>query len=415
LRDALHDRDRAVRWSAAEALGRIGPGAAPAAAALAAALRDPDLRVIAADALGGIGPGARGAAPLLTDALKDKDAEFRWTAAMALARIDAHAARAALPLFIERLEKGDLRARWDAAMYITPLGLEAKAAAQAVRTWAKSGNGIAAATLAAIDGPDAIDILPKLLTILEDEWDTTESIAQIGPTAVPQVLKYLQDPESKPNHHLAIKALGLLAPKAPEVIPTLTETLRHYPAAGVRKAAAEALGGIQPRLKHAVSPLCEALRDEDPSVRLAAATALRAIRGTEPDPAVPALVNLLSHARAEVRRDAAVALTGYGAAAKDALPALRQSMQDEDAGVRSSAACAVARITTEQANREAIAVMIAALKDRDPRARQDAARFLGAVGASSGEAYAALTAARTDENEDVRRAVADSLSRLRPQ
>src|SRR5581483_11931753 len=124
----------------------------------------PELRVIAADALGGIGPASRGACPLLADALQDKDTDFRWTAAIALSRIDPHAARPAVPLFAEKLRQGDLRARWDACMYLQPMGLEAKEAAEAVREWAKGGNGIAACTLATIAGPDAIEVLPKLLS-----------------------------------------------------------------------------------------------------------------------------------------------------------------------------------------------------------------------------------------------------------
>ncbi len=410
LRDAVDDPDKGVRWAAAEALGRIGPAAAAATASLADALRDPDLRVIAADSLGGIGPAARGAAPLLTDALKDKDGEFRWTAAIALTRIDTRAARAALPLFIDKLEKGDLRARWDVAMYLMPMGLEAKDAAPAMREWARGGNGIAASALAAIAGPDAIDVLPKLLSILEDDWDTTEYIAAIGPAAVPEVIKLLKDPTAE-THHLAVKALGLLAPKAPEVIPVLIESLQSKEVA-VRKAAADALGKIQPKLKQAIPALEAALRDEEPAIRLAAAAALRSIRGLEPEPAVPVLVNLLSHEKPDVRRDAAAALAAYGTNAKAAVGPLREALKDADAGVRSAAACALARVTSAEANHAAIGVMIAALKDRDPRARRDAARFLGAVGADAREAAVALAAARLDENEDVRRAAAEALARI---
>jgi HEAT repeat protein len=410
LRDALQDSDVGVRWSAAEALGRIGPDAAAAVPALAAALRDPALCVIAADALGGIGAPARGAVPLLSDALKQKDADLRWTAAIALTRIDARAAKAALPLFIDKLVNGDLRARWDASMYIAPMGLEAKEAAPALRAWAKGGNGIAAATLAAIAGPEAIDVLSTLLGILDDEWDTSDSIAQIGPAAVPGVLKLLEDKKLK-NHHLAIKALGLLAPKAPQCIPILIASLRS-PEVSVRKAAALALGNIQPRVQKAAEPLGDALRDEDAAVRLAAAAALRSIRGAESEPAVPALIGLLTHSHADVRRDAAVGLAAYGAAAKAADAPLRAALNDADAGVRSAAACALARITGSAANHDAVAIMLEALKDKDARARQEAARFLGVVGPDARDAIAPLTQARYDENEDVRRAATEALAKI---
>jgi HEAT repeat protein len=411
LRDALADADAGVRWSVAEALGRIGPSAAIAVPALAMGLREPGLRVIAADALGGIGPAARGAVPLLIDALKEKDADYRWTAAIALSRIDPHAAQAALPLFIEKLKIEDLRARWDAAMYLQAMGREAKAAGPALLEWARKGNGVAAGALAAIAGPDAIEILPILLRVLHDEWDTSENIAQIGPAALPETLKQLRDPEGK-SRHLIVKALGLMAPKAPEVIPIVIEALKDRDPA-VRKMAAVALGGIQPRLQQAVAPLSEALRDEDVSVRLAAASALRAIQPDEPVPAVPALVSLLTHRQAEIRRDTATGLASFGATAAGALPPLRATLEDPDAGVRSAAAYAVARITAAEANRASVALMIAALKDEDPRARQDAARFLGAIGPDAREAIAALSAARRDDNEDVRRSAGEALAKIR--
>jgi len=80
------DDNTFVRWSAAYALGMIGPGANEAVAALIAALEDPDAQVrgIAADALGMIGPGAKQAVPALIAALKDVHARVRGSAAAAL-------------------------------------------------------------------------------------------------------------------------------------------------------------------------------------------------------------------------------------------------------------------------------------------------------------------------------------------
>jgi HEAT repeat protein len=410
LREALSDEDPGVRWSVAEALGRIGPAAAAAVPALAAALRDPAMRVIAADSLGGIGPAARGAVPLLTDAIQDKDPDYRWTAAIALSRIDPRAARVALPLFIEKLRNGDLRARWDAAMYLQPMGYEAKPAAEALHAWAKNGNGVAAGALALIAGPEALDVLYILLRVLHDEWDTTDNIAHIGPAAVPEVLKQFRDPDGK-SRHLLIKALGLLAPKANEVIPVIVDALGDRDPA-VRKAAAVALGSIEPPVRTAAPRLVEALRDAEPSVRLAAAAALRVL-SDEPEPALAALLALLAHDKPEVRRDAAAGLAAFGASAKEAVVPLRQAMNDPDAGVRSAAACAVARVTTAAANRDSVVVMIQALKDEDPRARQDAARFLGSIGPDARDAIAALVEARRDDNEDVRRAASEALVKIR--
>lgn len=410
LREALRDPEASVRWSAAEALGRIGPAAESAVPALAEALRDPALRAIAADALGGIGPAARGAVPLLLDALKDTDADFRGTAAVALSRIDPKSARAAVPLFIERMKSPELRTRWDVLMILAPMGAEAKDAADAVRVMVRSGNGVAASTLAAIAGPDAVDALPTLLYVLADDWDTSEDIAKVGAAALPGLLEILKDPEAT-NRHLAIKTLGLLGPKCHGVIPTLIGALKD-PDRVVRAAAATALTGIEPRVKAAVGPLTAALKDDDSGVRLAAATALRVIQGPEASPAIPVLVALLSDKDAGVRRDAVAALADFGAAAKDALPPLKGAVEDADAGVRNAAARAVARITAAEANCRAVGVHVAALKDKDPRTRQEAARFLGAVGPDARDAVAALSAARQDEDEDVRKAATEALVKI---
>ena len=75
---------RDVRRSAADALGKIGPPAAEAVPALAAALHDPDedVRRSAADALGKIGPAAAEAVPALAAALHDPDRDVRRLTAL---------------------------------------------------------------------------------------------------------------------------------------------------------------------------------------------------------------------------------------------------------------------------------------------------------------------------------------------
>lgn len=411
LRAALRDEDNGVRWSVAEALGHIGPGAEDAVADLAEALRDPAIRVMAADALGGIGRASRGAVPLLTDALKDRDNEFRWTAAIALTRIDTKAARAALPLFIEKLNSPDIRTRWDSLMYITPMGAEARDAVPALRAWVKRGNGVAAASLANIIGPEAADdALRILLGVLADDWDTSEDIAKIGPAAVPGLVEIL-DSNDAPNRHLAVKTLGLLAAKTDKACPILVKTLKDSDPA-IRKAAAAALGGIESKPKAVAPALAEALKDDVPAVRLAAAAALRGCTTEEGAKALPALVELLTHKEPNVRRDAAVALAEFGSDGKPALPDLRRAMKDPEPGVSSAASWAVARVRAAADNREAVSALVAALQAKEPRDRQDAARLLGKLGPDARDAVAALVLARQDADEDVRRAATEALARI---
>jgi HEAT repeat protein len=410
LLEALKDTDDGVRWMAAEALGRIGPDAAAAVPALANALRDPAVRVMAADALAGIGKAAGGAVPLLIDGVKSDDVDFRWTSAVALTQIDARSARVALPIFIEKLKDNDHRIRWDAMAYITPMGDEASDAAPAVRAMVKRGNGVAASCLASILGPDAIDALPVLIGVLADDWDTSANIAQIGPAALPQLLKMIDNPEAK-NHHLAIKAIGLMAQKTDKAIPALLDCIdTRDPIA--RAAAATTLGNIEPRTKEIAAGLRQALKDEEASVRLAAGRALRFYSGAEAGFAVNTLMELLAHADPDMRREAAVALAEYGPYAKASLPPLHKLQSDSDPRVRNAASWAEARISSSAATRQAVQSLASALKDRDPRAREDAARLLGAFGRDARDAIPALGEARQDDVEAVRTAAAEALWRI---
>lgn len=84
---ALSDHHPAVRYKAADALGWIGPGAAPAVPALAQALLSDDeltTRVRAARALGRIGKGAEAAVVTLTGKLAGDDPRVEAAAREAL-------------------------------------------------------------------------------------------------------------------------------------------------------------------------------------------------------------------------------------------------------------------------------------------------------------------------------------------
>lgn len=101
LIEALGDQEASRRWSAAELLFAIGPPAASAAPALAAAIaREPsiDARLAMIDALGATGAKSPEAIPALIEALDDKDEALRLTARRVLESIGAGDARAARAL-----------------------------------------------------------------------------------------------------------------------------------------------------------------------------------------------------------------------------------------------------------------------------------------------------------------------------
>ncbi len=87
---ALRDDDGSVRARVAQAIGEIGPDAAPAVSALVTLLTDSDegSRNSACIALYGIGPVAKGALPALRKSLSDPSADVRRFAQRAIEKIE---------------------------------------------------------------------------------------------------------------------------------------------------------------------------------------------------------------------------------------------------------------------------------------------------------------------------------------
>jgi HEAT repeat protein len=114
-----------------------------------------------------------------------------------------------------------------------------------------------------------------------------------------------------------------------------------------RIAAAEELGHIGQVKKSLTEPsvpvLIDALHDSDAGVRKAAASALGKV---DPDVklAVPALTDALKDKASPVRQAAAGALGQIGPDAKDAVPALRETQKDSDRAVSRAANMAIQRI-----------------------------------------------------------------------
>ena len=99
-----------------------------------------------------------------------------------------------------------------------------------------------------------------------------------------------------------------------------------------------------------VERLIRELQNEDSNVRSNAAFALSAIGEGAVD-AVPALRQLLQDKSAKrfVLVNVVLALSSIGEGAKDAIPALIQALQDEKWGVRTYAAVALGQIGTPEA------------------------------------------------------------------
>ena len=152
------------------------------------------------------------------------------------------------------------------------------------------------------------------------------------------------------------------------------------------------LGHLGPIDVRVVRALILALRDEDPRIRHASASALLAL-GAAAEPAVPALIGALDDA--PLRLEVLFALKAIGPKAKPAVPALIALLKTATGYDRLHAAEALWRI--DQDVDVVVPALVESLKDPFLPIRRDAANALGEVGPRARDAVPALVAARDYE------------------
>jgi HEAT repeat protein len=410
LVEALKDADADVRWMAADALGQIGAEAKTAVPALVEALKDPAVRSIAIDALGGIGADAKDAAGPLAELLKNENIHLRRTTAMALARIGGPAARPAVPVFVEML-RGDARLRWDALLFLSSMGKEAKEAIPVLNELVKGGDGIACYALVAAAGSEATAAIPLLINnISGGEWDSSDTLIEIGPAVVEPLLAATKDMGNWKSKDWSGKILAGIAGKDNKVIPRVIEAVKS-PHVNTRYIAAAALSRLGPKAKAALPALNETLKDSDLWVRLYACWAILAIAPAESKAVIPVLAKEIHNGEYWARRSSVQAVASVGRPASELIPAVTEKLKDGDAGVRVAAAWALVQLGGLEA-KNALPVLSAGLKDPDSWTRQTAATYLGSLGAPGKQALPALKELANDENEDVRKAAAEAVKQL---
>lgn len=352
LVQALKDVDPGLRWTAVETLGQVGAPAGAAVPALVELLSDPPCRAAAADALGQIGTASKAAIAPLQALLKDADGSIRWTAALALLRIDPAAAKPALPMIVERLSSGNDKVYWDARWYLVLMGPAAKDAAPAVIARLRAGDTWCANVLVAIAGPEATAAIPTLIQTLSYAANcndipqadgAAQQLAQIGQAALPAVIELLKD-RNAPVRARAVRCLALVGAKSSkELLPALLEALKDADPS-VRDQAAEALGAVEPKAKEAAPALISALKDSNVRVRLTACRSLIALNGAEAYVTIPVLLAAFKDKDPWTRQHSAVSLGLLGPAANEAVPALTAALQDPVDAVRRAVTDALKQI-----------------------------------------------------------------------
>ena len=245
-------RPASIAWE----LATIGE---PAVGPLTRGLRhqNRDVRIWSAHALGRMGPPARGAVAALADALGDANAAVREQAAYALGKIrcpDDQAIAALARSLKDPLRDVRIRSAW-------ALGEIGPAAKQAVPSLLqplsdpKSGCASAAArALAQIRPTDEKAILGLCAALNDQEFGpasgyvshwAAEALTSIGPPAVPALIRTLEKEDASGEAtYKACQVLGRIGPLAKDAIPALTQVLGDE-RPWVRGSAAQALGKIR--------------------------------------------------------------------------------------------------------------------------------------------------------------------------
>ena len=209
----------------------------------------------------------------------------------------------------------------------------------------------------------------------------------------------------------ALRRILRVKPNSPHVVEALIRALGDSVDA-VRMSAGVALTTEGVRAEGAVPALHNALHDSaHATVRWQSAVILGHLAPSAGQASVPVLTEALSDEEPQVRAAAAEALGKIGRASATALPQLFLQVRDPDATVRVKAVEALPNIARDTSIVDALVV---AVSDSAPEVRRAAAAALGALGVSTSKSIAALAGALKDSSAPVRAAAALSLAEIGP-
>ncbi len=391
LRGVLQSGGAAAQGAAIEALGNMGPVAAPAVPQLLELAKSDSAAVLSqvADALGDIAADPQQALPVLEKLCQHDTAAVRISALQALGAYGRSAA-AAVGQLQKSLTDGDVMVRLAACDALAALGPEAKPAIGALSQALKDTEG--AVTLRAAEalgsiGPAAV---PELQTLLDDPQfgslalQTLELMGSVARPASGAILKHLEGADGLPQRQLCL-ALAATGADLKVAGPVLKKILND-PKSEARAVAAYTLGRLGDR--SAIKDLTNVIEDEDLLVRLASAWSLLHL-----DPgndeyvkiAVPRLTEALSQPNPQIRLEVARSLAKLGGRASSSVPALVQCLgHDESRPVRIASAIAVSEMGT--AGHAAIPQLMALAQDSSAEGRRTAMYCLGRMGTASSAA-----------------------------
>ncbi|OWK46364.1 HEAT repeat domain-containing protein [Fimbriiglobus ruber] len=213
-----------------------------------------------------------------------------------------------------------------------------------------------------------------------------------GADAVPVLEVLLKTEGPAGPRFLAADTLGQIGAPARPAGPALIAALKDSDST-VKAVAAKSLGKLAPEVPGAVP----ALVGNFPSIE-----AIRAVSdfGPAAGEAIPALIGLLTNSDATVRWQAARALQKIGPTAAVAIPDIIKQLKDEDGLVREHAAEALGFLGPTAT--VAIPDVVKVLDDKVWRVRRDAVRTLGGWGPAAKDALLSVQKLKNDPEQQVK-------------
>lgn len=402
--DLLPGKNEDVRLAAAMALGKIGrPAVGPLVKSLESA--DAEVRFYAVWSLAFMGPGAQEAAPAVLKAMGDKSAPVRRKAAYSLGRMDADPAAVA-PVLVAALGDDDADVREAASAALPKVGKTAVPAL--IKAMEQSANGNlrfgAIKTLGSL-GADAEPALGGLKAFLMEPKkgageQAADALAGIGAPAI-NTLQTAADDDNDAVRPLALRSLDKMgAPAAPAFVDLLAA--KHL---DVKRHAALRLGSLQVQDKSIVIALGFAIKDKDFTVKRYALISLQQM-GTGAKLAEPYVAAALFDIDADIRNQAFQVLQSIGA---DPVPTLKKGLADADETRRITTACLMSQFNIDLPTAEK--VLLAGLKSKDKTLKMQAAHALAARGQQEDAVVPIFIDGLTSDVPSVRRQAAEMIGR----
>jgi HEAT repeat protein len=379
LHELAQDESADVRFEAIQSMVKYAPHGTETVTVLIDALADgePRIRRQAASVLGVMGSEAKAAVPELTRLLHDNT--VRVPAMRALSKMGPDAAPA-VPAIMEFLDAGDLETCNEAIIALQNLGPTAAPAGDRLIDLLNADDIVtrqrAAMAIGSI-GPSAVRAVQPLLEAGLQEpamrRSVAEALANVDRADVGSLSTIRRALDVSELRRVAARLARRLGADAEPLIPDLVAWLQIDPPNDETKAIAHAIVRLGTK---SISPLRQALRDDDPAKR-ALATAIISEYGPDAREAVPDLMNVLRDDVPRVRAAAALTLSRIGANARDAVPALVALFDDPDPTVRHRAAFAIGELGTD--DEAPIRGLLSLLRDSNEEVRRVAAWSLSQI------------------------------------